>query len=839
MKRALTGIAAAAVVLGSVSPMAFAATTTSGLTKAGQLPIVVNGSVLSNPYEMTGKDSGNTTAFFPVYYFNQALAKIGYTATWDGTTHTWAITAPGVTAAPVAGGVGTGNTTITVNGTVVKKINTQAAKDPAASKSAAATTYLPAYYVDEILTAIGAQGTFSGQTGLKITGAAQGEAGLSAIAVTGQTSGTGSTASPATALNGGSLTLSTTLTDANGNPLANTQVTFAISAGGSYASGLSVTSNGDAVASSNSGVVGATAADYQVYTNASGVASINVTGPSGQTAAYSVTASAPYQTSTGATLSTSAVNVEFVAPGSVGISPYVSGGAYDASFGTAQPVTVTLPPANGVAQSNVTLTFNVDNGYFTNSAGADLGQEVTAQTNASGQATVYVNDSVLGQTSNVTVTGSTPTLTVNTGTSIEWNQAGTASSINNFAVSNTNPTAGQDVTLTGTVVDANGNAVPNAQLLLVGGYNSNNATNAYVSNGTTTDFPNVTIAQGVPANSNYGEVLTTNAAGVFTATVTDSSSEIDGYAFYPVVNGVVSQNQPLNYSATASAAANSQSTAADDEAGDFTTSVTFGDATTLANITAYGILPSSVSATDSTSVSGINAGEGDVATAYFAPVSASTVLSGQALSYNLSASNSGTINQVDGVNLLNAVSATTATVTYYASTTSGATTYNPYYLITVPGGFAGGYTSLQINGSVAGGTNATVTGAKVINAPLTSTPELLSVGVSNKNTGTTNLTVTSGSAQATAAFGFTNGAVNKLASVSPVSGSITSGQSSTFNFTVEDSQGNPIANTSVPVAIEGSNSPVWITVCFVKKISLVLSSLFPWCNHRFFPGVIN
>src|SRR5579875_934768 len=135
------------MVLGAFSPMAFAATGANGWNYqvAHQLPIVVNGSVQSNPYELTAVDSGNTTAYFPMYYFNQALSSLGYSATWDGNSHTWAITASGVDASAVAssiaGGVGTGNTTITVNGTTVKKINTQAAKDPAGGGM---TTYFPA-----------------------------------------------------------------------------------------------------------------------------------------------------------------------------------------------------------------------------------------------------------------------------------------------------------------------------------------------------------------------------------------------------------------------------------------------------------------------------------------------------------------------------------------------------------------------------------------------------------------------------------------------------------------------------------------------------------------------
>lgn len=118
MKRTLSGIASAAIVLGAISPVAFA-DTSSGLTQGNPLPITVNGQIIAIPYEMVGVDSGNQTGFFPIYYFDEALAKLGIQATWNGTTHTWALTDSNVNASSVsvAGGVGTGNTTVTLNGT--------------------------------------------------------------------------------------------------------------------------------------------------------------------------------------------------------------------------------------------------------------------------------------------------------------------------------------------------------------------------------------------------------------------------------------------------------------------------------------------------------------------------------------------------------------------------------------------------------------------------------------------------------------------------------------------------------------------------------------------------
>ncbi|MFB5191048.1 beta strand repeat-containing protein [Alicyclobacillus fastidiosus] len=120
---------------------------------------------------MDGTDSGNVTAYAPVFYFDQLLGKAGITAKWDGATHTWALTDSSIDASKVsvAGGVGTGNTTITLNGVVIKKINTFAAKDPGASKSAGATTYFPAYYINNVFAAVGINATWNGSTGLAVT----------------------------------------------------------------------------------------------------------------------------------------------------------------------------------------------------------------------------------------------------------------------------------------------------------------------------------------------------------------------------------------------------------------------------------------------------------------------------------------------------------------------------------------------------------------------------------------------------------------------------------------------------------------------------------------------
>ncbi|GMA57577.1 hypothetical protein GCM10025858_20800 [Alicyclobacillus sacchari] len=171
MKRTLSSISAAAIVLGTGIPMVLADTTstTPSYTQVGTVAFQFNGQTVANPYILDSQDSGNTTAFAPVYYFNQLLAKAGIQATWNGSTHTWALTAPNIDASKVqvAGGVGTGNTTITLNGTTIKMINTFAAQDPAGKKGDI-TTYFPAYYVNNLFAALGISATWNGSTGLAV-----------------------------------------------------------------------------------------------------------------------------------------------------------------------------------------------------------------------------------------------------------------------------------------------------------------------------------------------------------------------------------------------------------------------------------------------------------------------------------------------------------------------------------------------------------------------------------------------------------------------------------------------------------------------------------------------
>jgi hypothetical protein len=578
LKRTITSIAAASMALGMLVPVAFASSSTTSLKKASQLPIVVNGAVLSNPFEMTGMDSGNTTGFFPIYYFNQALAKVGFTATWDGVNHVWAITAPaGTTVAPVAGGVGTGNTSVTVNGTVVKKFNTQAAKDPAGST---VTTYLPIFYINNVLSALGVKGTFSGQTGLSVTVAATpvtGQGSISAPAISGENVGTGTQAAPAVSYSA-PIKVASTVTDANGNAISGVNATLDIVAGAGGAP--TVTVNGTSVAPTSSS---SNEFQYAITTDSTGTASAQISVNSNTSAYYTVRYFAPFNMSgSNVVVKSSKVYVAFVAPNTLGIAP--GPGVKEAVSTSANsdagltPVTVIVPPSSETPQQGVAVTFTIATtstpatpnatGFFATMNGGSLGTgSQTVYTNADGEATVFV-DSTSEGTAYVTATTSQYG---NTGTSIAYSQAGVVSQVANLAatgyqqegsVANAQSTAsnsknyqanlGNNVTFQGTAQDQSGNAVANAQLLVVNSeLNSSTASPAYgpsnsshgnyVDGTTTTGFPNVNVTSldGNTNPSTLGEVVTTDASGNFNFTVNDNETNNDQYLVYAIQGGTV------------------------------------------------------------------------------------------------------------------------------------------------------------------------------------------------------------------------------------------------------------------------------------------------------------
>ena len=809
--RILTGAAAVSLAIGTMAPMAFAASAT---TQYNTRTMNVGSGFTAVVSGLVAQDQGHATEFLPIYYLMQGLGKLGYTVNWNGGTRVLNITTPaGVTVSAPSAAVGTpgaNQMVIQLNGTGVMLAPRVVAKDPA---SGVVTTFAPIYYLNQALKSAGFTNTYNGSSWtLSGQAASQSQnAVLSNITVSNASSGTGTAASPAVSLNNAAMTLSTTLKDASGNPITNTAVTFNVSEYGNLPSTQPTVANasGTLIAPTTT----SNADQYTVFTNASGVASITITGPTGQTYAYEVTASAPYAGAASGSLSTTAAYVDFVANGTVGIAPYASATTpFSATIGAAVPITVTLPPNSaGQAQANVLLTLQVTSGAVTNGAfaanaataqhsafvtstGAVEGQTIQVSTDSSGVAQAFVSDPY-GEVAQVSVESSSlpAGVTAPTPTYINFGQAGVAAQVANYNITSHSVEAGQNVTVYGTLEDASGNPVPNGQIIVVGNdntvpYNASNASSGdfgYVTttNGksSVTDFANVglvanptgtspyvPLTQGMNATASVGDVITADSNGNFSFVITDTQ---DGsaatFSIYPVSNGQVAS-----------------STALKSDTVDYTTGTTLSSISLAGNET-------QADGNTITSLTGLTAANHSYATVVMDPQDAAgNTLPQQNLSYNVSVSNGGAI---EGISTLDGNGNVVNTLPI--NSTSSSTT---------------GLSALTIDESYSNGTYTFTVPGQTGSITSSSSPDL-ALYVYNGGTGATTLTITSGSASSTAAINFGGGAPSFVQSFTPANASISSGQPQTVTFQLQDANGNPVPNGIATIASGDTKDPLWIT----------------------------
>lgn len=653
-----------------------------------------------------------------------------------------------------------------------------------------------------------------------------GQPTLSPITVSGATAGTGSSSSPAVALQGSSLTLSTTLTDAMGNPLPNTAVTFNVTEYGSLPQYAPTVANasGTVLAPTQT----SSADQYTVYTNSQGVATIQMSGPVGQTYAYEVVAAAPYGQSSGLPLTSQPAYVEFVTNGQVGLSPLASSGSpFGASLGQSVPITVTLPPnASGQPQANVLVTLSVTvvsgsgTAYFTNSSGADLGTTVQVATNASGLAQTFLTSSSSGEFEVQVSLPSSLGLTNPNPTYIGFNQAATPAKIINWSVTSNSVQAGQDVTVFGTVVDANGNPVPNGQILVVGNDLIGSGDFGYVSGTTITDFPtlalsgtapsaSVVVPVGTQASSAVGDLVTTDAAGNFSVTVTDTkdTAQYAVLSVYPVANGEVSGGAL--------------------ESADI--QITSG--TTLAKIALAGSA-SALGAHATTLNGGTATNHTDVPLWFQAQNASGNPIAGESFTFTVSVNNGGTI---DAVGASDAAAGTYTTVGTSGSVATSLSSQLPSNQLMPIAPTNPGLGALTVTETYYGPGSApsslpdgnsnpysgSPTGEYVVSVPGygdiayepsasgTAAPAI-ALGVYDSNTGTTTVTVTSGAESSTATFDFTGGAPSYVQQFTPATVNLVSSNTEQVTFQLQDDQGNPVPNAAATIAAGGSD-PVWVT----------------------------
>jgi len=419
--------------------------------------------------------------------------------------------------------------------------------------------------------------TVNGVAAPAFTVAANSTQGLSNIKITGQLVGTGTVTSPAinsTLTSSNTITLASTLADVSGNPMSGVQTQVYTTSNAATATVNGTTIAGTALSPVKTIDNTAYTYAYPVTTDSSGNATITFANTASGTMKAIVVA--PFSNN-GSSVVSNAVSVGWGQPGSAVLAPVYTT-AHNASLSTSangtaglNAFTATVIPQSGAALStvaNVAVEFTLVSPnaggayampYFTDVNGvAALAQTTTANTvvkytvstNASGQATIYVNNMqpisngvVVANSSNtatvgVDMVGTTP---VSQTSLLSWGSQGVPTQIVSMTPANaknsygtvgasgvitsaipTNAqtaTSGAQVTLGGVVEDAGGNPVPNATLYIVGNHQTGSSSYAlggsFIANGATS-------ATNIDAS--HAAIVTSDANGNFSLVVTDTAS---------------------------------------------------------------------------------------------------------------------------------------------------------------------------------------------------------------------------------------------------------------------------------------------------------------------------
>ncbi|MHB1681956.1 MAG: hypothetical protein ACYCYO_03895 [Bacilli bacterium] len=148
MKRLLSSIAVATLVLSTVVP-AFAAQATS--IRYQSATITLNTKIMSHPDRFTY----NNTTYMPIWYVQQVLTQMGVKNAWNGVSHVWNLSAKGNVTGNVIDAK-SGLTSVIVNGHEIEAhVPTLVKGDPL--HHSAATTFMPIWYVQQVLNRVGMQ----------------------------------------------------------------------------------------------------------------------------------------------------------------------------------------------------------------------------------------------------------------------------------------------------------------------------------------------------------------------------------------------------------------------------------------------------------------------------------------------------------------------------------------------------------------------------------------------------------------------------------------------------------------------------------------------------------
>lgn len=166
VKRTIQSAVLATLGLGSVfAPVTMAATKASSTTTTTQYTItkhdiIFNGKTVSNPYGIAANDPNthHLTTFMPLFYVMQALKALGVTYTWDG-QHLNVLPGNGMTPDLTNLKPGSEPLQLAINGTLVQTGPKLVMKDPYSHVN---STYVPIFYIKDLLTRLGVQSQWDG-----------------------------------------------------------------------------------------------------------------------------------------------------------------------------------------------------------------------------------------------------------------------------------------------------------------------------------------------------------------------------------------------------------------------------------------------------------------------------------------------------------------------------------------------------------------------------------------------------------------------------------------------------------------------------------------------------
>lgn len=158
-----------AIALGAI-PAVLTGLAQIGVAQAASQPvqdvslktITYAGVASSSAYGFVASDSGSLTTYMPIWYVSDMLNKAGITSSWNGST--WSLQVPNtfkvdLSNLPAPSNNGYSNTTITLNGQIVKQMHSMVRPDPMGNTP---TTYVPIWYMQQVLQRIGMKSSWNG-----------------------------------------------------------------------------------------------------------------------------------------------------------------------------------------------------------------------------------------------------------------------------------------------------------------------------------------------------------------------------------------------------------------------------------------------------------------------------------------------------------------------------------------------------------------------------------------------------------------------------------------------------------------------------------------------------